>query len=98
MYSDRENAPLALSGVTFSTHPGEKLGIVGRTGAGKSSLLHALLRLAPPRAGATRIDGVDVATLHLHALRSISLSNILSAIIDYFVLYTVKNLMGMELL
>ncbi|KAJ8730790.1 hypothetical protein PYW08_002203 [Mythimna loreyi] len=69
-YSGRENASMALNGVSFSTHPGEKLGVVGRTGAGKSSLLSALLRLAPLARGRLLLDGVDISTLHLHALRS----------------------------
>ncbi|XP_075974742.1 ATP-binding cassette sub-family C member 10 [Anticarsia gemmatalis] len=69
-YSGRDNALMALNGVTFSTHPGEKLGVVGRTGAGKSSLLQAIQRLSPLHHGTVRIDGVDISTLHLHALRS----------------------------
>ncbi|KOB74657.1 Multidrug resistance-associated protein 7, partial [Operophtera brumata] len=59
---------MALDGVTFSSYPGEKLAVVGRTGAGKSSLVQAILRLSPLASGAVRIDGVDVTTLHLHSL------------------------------
>lgn len=40
----RENLPLVLKDVSFNIHPGEKVGIVGRTGAGKSSMLEALFR------------------------------------------------------
>ncbi|XP_026732381.1 ABC transporter C family member 13 [Trichoplusia ni] len=69
-FSDRESAVMALEDVSFSTHPGEKLGVVGRTGAGKSSLLTALLRLAPLTGGRVLIDGVDISTLHLHSLRT----------------------------
>ncbi|RVE41407.1 hypothetical protein evm_013944 [Chilo suppressalis] len=69
-YSDRRNGTLALNDVTFSTWPGEKLGVVGRTGAGKSSLLSALLRLTDVDSGRILVDGVDVRSLSLQALRS----------------------------
>ena len=62
-------SPHVLKGVTFRCHAGEKIGIVGRTGAGKSSLIMALFRLAPPGVGAVRIDGVDVSQLALKDLR-----------------------------
>ncbi|XP_045447338.1 ATP-binding cassette sub-family C member 10 [Melitaea cinxia] len=66
----RSEGEAALRGLTFSSHPSERLAVVGRTGAGKSSLLRAILRLAPCTSGRVLVDGVDVATLHLHALRS----------------------------
>ncbi|CAG9785699.1 unnamed protein product [Diatraea saccharalis] len=69
-YSGRQSGTLALSDVTFSTWPSEKLGVVGRTGAGKSSLLHALLRLSHIDSGRILVDGVDVRSLSLQALRS----------------------------
>ncbi|KAM3964152.1 LOW QUALITY PROTEIN: ATP-binding cassette sub-family C member 10 [Aphomia sociella] len=69
-YSGRENSAPALDDVSFSTHPGEKLAVIGRTGAGKSSLLQAILRMAPLSSGRVFVDGVDVASLHLHSLRS----------------------------
>lgn len=69
-YNSNEDRRAALCGVTFSTHPSEKLAVVGRTGAGKSSLIQALVRLAPLASGKVRVDGVDVATLSLQALRS----------------------------
>lgn len=62
--------PSALSGLEFRTSSCERIGIVGRTGAGKSSVLAALLRVAPLYRGRICIDGVDIATLPLTTLRS----------------------------
>ncbi|KAI9357581.1 hypothetical protein DFJ73DRAFT_910594 [Zopfochytrium polystomum] len=58
-----------LKSVTFRIRPGEKVGIVGRTGSGKTSLLMALLRLAEHTEGDILIDGVDTRTLNLASLR-----------------------------
>ncbi|XP_059610916.1 ATP-binding cassette sub-family C member 4-like [Phlebotomus argentipes] len=58
-----------LKDLNFSINAGEKVGIVGRTGAGKSSMIQALFRLAPIE-GRIEIDGVDTQTLGLHDLRS----------------------------
>ena len=62
-------APPVLRGVDFALRSGEKVGVVGRTGAGKSSLIIALYRLVEASAGSIHIDGVDVARLSLGALR-----------------------------
>nr|XP_032800562.1 canalicular multispecific organic anion transporter 1-like [Petromyzon marinus] len=66
----RPGLQLVLKGISCSVQPGEKIGIVGRTGAGKSSLASCLFRLVEPAHGAIRIDGVDIAHLGLHDLRS----------------------------
>ena len=58
-----------LRNLSFKTEPREKVGIVGRTGAGKSSLVAALFRLAEPR-GKIIIDGVDVLKIGLKDLRA----------------------------
>eukprot|EP00600_Ochromonadales_sp_CCMP1393_P017669 CAMPEP_0175031920 /NCGR_PEP_ID=MMETSP0005-20121125/21113_1 /TAXON_ID=420556 /ORGANISM="Ochromonas sp., Strain CCMP1393" /LENGTH=1650 /DNA_ID=CAMNT_0016292283 /DNA_START=12 /DNA_END=4964 /DNA_ORIENTATION=+ len=67
----REGLPLVLRGLTLSIGGREKVGIVGRTGAGKSSLLTALLRLVELDSGEIRIDGVNIATIGLNTLRSV---------------------------
>eukprot|EP00043_Microstomoeca_roanoka_P004214 m.48205 g.48205 ORF g.48205 m.48205 type:complete len:1423 (-) comp12387_c0_seq3:88-4356(-) len=60
--------PDVLHNISFTIMAGEKIGIVGRTGAGKSSILSALFRLSTV-SGSILIDGVDTATLPLHTLR-----------------------------
>lgn len=61
----RPGLPLALNGMTVSLKGGTKVGIVGRTGAGKSSLLVALFRLTEVSAGSISIDGQDLAKIGL---------------------------------
>ncbi|KAJ1929039.1 hypothetical protein IWQ60_001535 [Tieghemiomyces parasiticus] len=65
----RPGLPLVLNDLTFSTGPHEKIGIVGRTGAGKSSLVLALFRLVEVESGAILIDGTNVAHLGIQDLR-----------------------------
>lgn len=62
--------PNALNGITLSIRAGEKIGVVGRTGSGKSSLLLALLRLLPLSSGTVTIDGRPLDSLPLSGLRS----------------------------
>ncbi|CAG2109458.1 unnamed protein product [Medioppia subpectinata] len=66
----REGLDLVLKKITLEVRPKEKVGIVGRTGAGKSSLTLALFRLIEPVDGSIFIDGVDIKTLGLYDLRS----------------------------
>ena len=58
-----------LSGITADIKAGEKIGIVGRTGAGKSSLSLGLFRILEYSTGRITIDNVDINTIGLHDLR-----------------------------
>uniref|UniRef100_A0A4Y0AUR7 ABC-type glutathione-S-conjugate transporter n=1 Tax=Anopheles funestus TaxID=62324 RepID=A0A4Y0AUR7_ANOFN len=66
----REGLELVLRGISFTVNGGEKVGIVGRTGAGKSSLTLALFRIIESSGGSIVIDGQDISKLGLHSLRS----------------------------
>lgn len=59
-----------MKGLTFSVNRNERIGVVGRTGAGKSSLTLALFRFLEARSGSIHIDGIDTSTIKLHDLRS----------------------------
>ncbi|KAL9960216.1 hypothetical protein ACROYT_G033643 [Oculina patagonica] len=62
--------PSVLKGINCDVSPGEKIGIVGRTGAGKSSLLACLLRMPANTEGEIIIDGLSVADLNVQDVRS----------------------------
>ncbi|NXH91982.1 MRP7 protein, partial [Edolisoma coerulescens] len=66
----RAGLPNALDGVSFTVYPGEKLGIVGRTGSGKSTLFLALFRMVELKSGRILLDGVDSQLVGLEELRS----------------------------
>ena len=65
----RKELPLALDAVSFQLRPGERCGVIGRTGSGKSSLSAALFRLVEIEAGRILLDGVDLAKIGLSDLR-----------------------------
>ncbi|KAM6945310.1 ATP-binding cassette sub-family C member 4-like [Aplochiton taeniatus] len=67
-FSYSADGPLVLKDMTAIFRPKEKVGIVGRTGAGKSSLVSALFRLAEPQ-GRIHIDGILISEIGLHDLR-----------------------------
>jgi len=66
----REGLDLVLKGISCEVKGGEKVGIVGRTGAGKSSLTLGLFRIIEAASGKIVIDGINIADLALHSLRS----------------------------
>lgn len=66
----RPELPLVLKGLDFQIRGGERIGIVGRTGAGKSSIMSALFRLTELSGGQIKIDDIDIATVGLYDLRS----------------------------
>ncbi|KAM9978215.1 hypothetical protein ACTFIY_011957 [Dictyostelium cf. discoideum] len=63
------NSVPSLKDITFSVKPNEKIGIVGRTGAGKSTIANCLFRLVECSKGSILIDGVDIKTINLNKLR-----------------------------
>lgn len=65
----REGLPNALDGVNLVVRPGEKVGIVGRTGSGKSTLFLALFRMVELNQGQILLDGLDISSAGLGQLR-----------------------------
>ncbi|KAH7335823.1 ABC protein [Rhizoctonia solani] len=68
--SYRPGLPPVLRGVSLRVRGGEKIGVVGRTGAGKSSLMAALFRIVELTSGSILVDGLDIGQMGLSAVRS----------------------------
>lgn len=66
----RPGLPLVLKNLSLQVEPSQKIGICGRTGAGKSSIMTALYRLSELSTGKIEIDGIDISSLGLSSLRS----------------------------
>ncbi|EPS37568.1 hypothetical protein H072_8744 [Dactylellina haptotyla CBS 200.50] len=66
----REGLPLVLQGLDLHVRGGERIGVVGRTGAGKSSIMSTLFRLTELAEGKITIDGLDISKIGLQDLRS----------------------------
>lgn len=66
----RPELPVALKNVSIDIGSNEKIGICGRTGAGKSTIMSALYRLVELKTGKITIDDIDISTLGLYELRS----------------------------
>ena len=58
-----------MKNVSFKVEPGHKVGVVGRTGAGKSTLCMAMTRIVELESGSISVDGQDIAKIDLKALR-----------------------------
>ena len=79
----------ALQGITLDIAPGRIFGIIGRSGAGKSSLLRTINRLEQPTEGRVRVDGVDIATLDARGL--VALRRRVGMIFQHFNLLSAKT-------
>lgn len=65
----RAGLPLVLKGLSLHVAPGERIGVVGRTGAGKSSIMSTLFRMVEITSGAINIDGINISKVGLADLR-----------------------------
>jgi len=66
----RPNTDVVLRKLTFTASPGDKIGVVGRTGAGKSTISMALTRIVELMSGKIEIDGVDISKVGIASLRN----------------------------
>lgn len=66
----RQGLPLVLKGMDLHVKGGERIGIIGRTGAGKSSIMSCIFRLVELSGGRIVIDGLDISKIRLQDLRS----------------------------
>jgi len=65
----RPNTEIILRDLSFEVKPREKIGVVGRTGAGKSTICLSLSRIVESASGSINIDGVNITDLPLNELR-----------------------------
>ena len=65
----RSTLPVCLDGLSFTIEAAERVGVVGRTGSGKSSLVQAMLRLLEAETGYIEVDGIDISSIGLRRLR-----------------------------
>lgn len=86
----REGLEDVLKDLSFEILPGEKIGIVGRTGAGKSSLTLALFRILEHNRGTIFIDHIDIKKIGLHDLRH-KITIIPQVYKDFYLLFCSKN-------
>jgi RND family efflux transporter MFP subunit len=66
----RPDSEIVLNDISFSIHQGEKVGIVGRTGSGKSTIALCMFRILEAKSGSILIDVVDISEIGLYKLRS----------------------------
>ena len=67
--SYRKDTPIILKDINFCFNGGEKIGIIGRTGSGKSSIILSIARIIEPKSGIITIDGIDTQKINLDFLR-----------------------------